>query len=66
MNLFVKILAWIAIVVLAWKGLGLLISTVGALVVVLTGVFGFAVKLTLLACIAYAIVWLYRRVRSEA
>lgn len=63
MNLFVKILAWIAIVILGWKGLGLLLGTVVAL---LGAVVGIGVKLVLLACIAYAMLWLYKRVKSEA
>ncbi|MBT3268231.1 hypothetical protein HN371_13815 [Candidatus Poribacteria bacterium] len=66
MNLFVKILAWIAIIILGWKGLALLLGTVLGLVGLLGALIGFTIKLVLLACIAYAILWLYRRVKSEA
>ena len=64
MNLILKILAWIAIVVLGWWGLKLLLGTVFGLFAVLGTVLSFVVQAAILAVIIVAIGFLWKRVRS--
>ena len=64
MNLVLKILAWIAIVVLGWWGLKFLFGTVLGLFAILGTLLSFVVQATILAVIVVAIGYLWKRVRS--
>jgi hypothetical protein len=65
MNLLVKILIWIAIGVLVWLGVPLLLETVFGLVGIVFGIVKLLLSFALVALIALAVLYLWRRVRRS-